>query len=583
MGQTPQERRRDPGGEVPVQQGKPEVALPWSTMPFYYMPQGSNPRDAAGVAVGERGANQGSSVSLDRDDDAFLYKPSSKHKSIGLPIFKRAKLAGKVKLLCREIAGHVEYFRGREFVPVSLFRVIAAAVLVVFTFFFHRSIGILPLSLSLPPLSLSVGGQDQMVRNSGRFPLFPCLYMAAISAAMMMGEWRVEAVVTPSTNCYVIDNSSHLVDFSSWVGHTIEFQGKEADLVVRFCKDVETRSQGGYVDFGWFDKLNYFVPSPGRVDYIQKFYNGDLVNCETTYDKLGRTAQVNILCGSCLHGRCKGKLGCICNVTYESTCRVLVELAIPCERQGPRVFQGFTVGFHPRSWEIVYNGMTQPGFEKSNHDFSFTTEQTHITLYMTAAAHLSSFVKKPAVKVSPDEGLDIKLSGTGMTGKIPTTLSPTTLILDWRCNVPRKTPYEVEITIPVDGYEPIQFTLSKMCEHGQGADGDTIRGWAVFGILSCLCLVSSFLLCIGGFIYKTRVERQRGLDALPGITVLTACLEKVSGGSAGYTRPEDFNSAFASQVSWEQQSQPQPQPQPQPQGYNQRSWTPNEPRTYGSM
>ncbi|KAI4326384.1 hypothetical protein MLD38_031705 [Melastoma candidum] len=39
MGQTPQERRRDPGGEVPVQQGKPEVALPWSTMPFYYMPQ----------------------------------------------------------------------------------------------------------------------------------------------------------------------------------------------------------------------------------------------------------------------------------------------------------------------------------------------------------------------------------------------------------------------------------------------------------------------------------------------------------------------------------------------------------------
>lgn len=34
-------------------------------------------------------------------------------------------------------------------------------------------------------------------------------------------------------------------------------------------------------------------------------------------------------------------------------CRALVELAIPCEKRGPRVFEGFTVGFHPRSWEIV--------------------------------------------------------------------------------------------------------------------------------------------------------------------------------------------------------------------------------------
>jgi hypothetical protein len=33
--------------------------------------------------------------------------------------------------------------------------------------------------------------------------------------------------------------------------------------------------------------------------------------------------------------------------------RVFVEIAIPCERSGPRVFEGVTVGFHPRSWEIV--------------------------------------------------------------------------------------------------------------------------------------------------------------------------------------------------------------------------------------
>lgn len=33
--------------------------------------------------------------------------------------------------------------------------------------------------------------------------------------------------------------------------------------------------------------------------------------------------------------------------------RAIVELAIPCEKPGSRIFEGFTVGFHPRSWEIV--------------------------------------------------------------------------------------------------------------------------------------------------------------------------------------------------------------------------------------
>lgn len=33
--------------------------------------------------------------------------------------------------------------------------------------------------------------------------------------------------------------------------------------------------------------------------------------------------------------------------------RVTVELAIPCPKSGPRVFKGFTVGFHPRSSELV--------------------------------------------------------------------------------------------------------------------------------------------------------------------------------------------------------------------------------------
>ncbi|XP_065624690.1 uncharacterized protein LOC136065448, partial [Quercus suber] len=213
--------------------------------------------------------------------------------------------------------------------------------------------------------------------------------------------------------------------------------------------------------------------------------------------------------GPCIYLCCliSGGLGCICNVTYESTCRVLVELAIPCERPGPRVFEGFTLGFHPRSWEIVYNGMTQLGFEKSHHDFSFRTEQVHVALYMTAIASLSNLVRKPTIKVFPENGLEVSLSGSGATGKPPTTLSPTVLIVDWRCEKASDTPYEVNITIPVEGYEPIRFILTKMCEYRQDQREDGTRGWAIFGVTSCIFIVLSSLFCCGGFIYNTRVER----------------------------------------------------------------------------
>ncbi|KAK6237415.1 hypothetical protein QUC31_002884 [Theobroma cacao] len=405
------------------------------------------------------------------------------------------------------------------------------------------------------------------------------MFIAVALAAVLSQALTVASVAVPTSNCYALDNSSHLLDFSGWVGDSYMYEGEDADFVVRFCKDVESRSQSGYVDFGRFDNVNHFVAASGHVDLVQGFYNGDLLKCEHTFDKLGRTAQVNIICGNCLNGQCKGQHGCICNVTYESTCRAIVELAIPCEKPGPRVFEGFTVGFHPRSWEIVYNGMTQLGFEKPHHDFSFSTEQPHVALYLTAISSHSNLVQKPIVKVIPENGLEVKLSGTAATGKLPTTLSPSTLLVDWRCIYTitfssvkaHNTPYEVNITIPVDGYEPIEFVLTKTCEFTQNQEGYAMRGWAIFGIISCIFMVSSTLFCCGGFIYKTRVERQRGIDALPGMTILSACLETVSGAGQGYSRAEDLNAAFASEVSWER-----------PAATAQGKWTTSE-RKYGSI
>ncbi|XP_060191408.1 uncharacterized protein LOC132621241 [Lycium barbarum] len=375
-------------------------------------------------------------------------------------------------------------------------------------------------------------------------------------AVVLLQAIGVVSVVAPNTGCYALDNSSHIHDFSSWIGQPFEYEGKgkeDPDLVVRFCKDVESRSRNGYVDYGRFDKLNYFRVGSEHVSFVQEYFNGDLRNCELSYDKMGRTAKVNIICGNCPHGQCKGGLGCICNVEYESTCRAVVELAIPCEKPGLRIFEGFTVGFHPRSWEIVYNGMTQMGYEAAHKEFSFITAQTHVALYMTAIASVSGSVQKPLVKVSPEQGLKVRLSGSAATGGSPTTLSPTVLLIDWICDIARDNPYEVQVTVPIKDYDPIQFTLTKMCENQQSEGGDAARGWAIFGVLSCIVLVASTLFCCGGFIYKTRVQNQRGLDALPGMTLLSACLETVSGVGHGYSRPEDVNNPFANQASWERQ------------------------------
>ncbi|XP_078438802.1 G-protein coupled receptor [Wolffia australiana] len=354
------------------------------------------------------------------------------------------------------------------------------------------------------------------------------------------------AVIVPSSHCYALDNSSRLFDFTEWVGHPFEYDGKETDLVIRFCKDVETRSQSGYLDFGRFSPFHSFFAGSGPITFVQEFFSGDLAKCETSYDKLGRTAQVNIICGKCIQGSCKDDLGCICSVTYDSEkCRVFVELAIPCSRAGPRIFAGFTVGFHPRSWEIVYNGMTQFGFEQVHPEFSFPTDQTHVSLYLTALASLSKHVKKPTFKVFPEKGLQVKLSGSGSDGKPPTTLSPTILTINWRCEVIRQGAYEVLISIPVEGYDPVEFTLTKHCEFTQQREDEAMRSWAIFGIISCVFIGLSTALCCGVFLYRTRVEHQHGLDALPGIAILSACLEAITG-PRGSTQPTDATAAFIS-------------------------------------
>lgn len=139
-----------PGGGIlevkcPYNKGKPETGLPWSAMPFYYMPQVQGqmeimdrewvnlycwtPNGSTIFRVcrhreywvlihgilrefwWENVVPAREAVLLGREEEAKSYQPQSKHKLTGFAIAKSIELASQSKLLCREIAGHVEFYR----------------------------------------------------------------------------------------------------------------------------------------------------------------------------------------------------------------------------------------------------------------------------------------------------------------------------------------------------------------------------------------------------------------------------------------------------------------------------------------
>ncbi|XVE92231.1 hypothetical protein REPUB_Repub01dG0079100 [Reevesia pubescens] len=139
-----------PGGGIlevkcPYNKGKPEIALPWSTVPFYYMPQVQGqmeimdrewvdlycwtPNGSTIFRVHrdrsywdlihsilrefwwENVLPAREALLLGKKEEAKIYEPASTHKQTGLAIFKSIKLASEAKMLCREIAGHIEFYR----------------------------------------------------------------------------------------------------------------------------------------------------------------------------------------------------------------------------------------------------------------------------------------------------------------------------------------------------------------------------------------------------------------------------------------------------------------------------------------
>lgn len=132
--------------KCPYNKGKTDTVLPWSKVPFYYMPQLQGQmeitdREWVDLYCWTRNGSAVFRVMRDRsywgiihevlrefwwenviparealllgkeDEVVKSYEPTSTHKRTGLAIAKSISLAAESKLVCREIADHVEFFR----------------------------------------------------------------------------------------------------------------------------------------------------------------------------------------------------------------------------------------------------------------------------------------------------------------------------------------------------------------------------------------------------------------------------------------------------------------------------------------
>ncbi|BFI24913.1 hypothetical protein MPTK2_1g16120 [Marchantia polymorpha subsp. ruderalis] len=368
-------------------------------------------------------------------------------------------------------------------------------------------------------------------------PVFAVLVLVSRSAA--------RAALVPLSNCYSVAPDTHVYDLSNFYGKEFQFVQDTTTYVLRFCKDFQERTNAGYVSFGSYESGPTLSSTPTTSNFIQEYRHGDLKECEDYGTEFnGRDAKVIVTCGNCPGmGRCQESAGCICSVTLEASaksCVASVVLALSCPEPGPSVVEGFAVGFSPRGKEVVSNGFTQWGYENDEHiDYSFETSQSQVFLYFTAPTEVSKSIGKPSFFVDPSKGLDVKLSGTAAAGTPPTIMTPSILQVDWLCE--STDTYLVTIVVPVQGYDPIEFSLLKQCEWKQTKQEVGSSGWATFGWLSCIFIIMTTICCSAGFLYRTRVEKKHGLEALPGIGILSSCLDMCStdGGDSGYRRADE--------------------------------------------
>ncbi|KAI5060240.1 hypothetical protein GOP47_0024660 [Adiantum capillus-veneris] len=312
----------------------------------------------------------------------------------------------------------------------------------------------------------------------------------------------------PLSDCYALDKGNFLYDFTDKLGRALELEEEGSDFVVRFCVDAQNRSNNGYINFGRFSPQSIFKNEKDDVDFIQEYKFGDLVLCEHLgSDLTGRVAEVRIICGTCPNGpACKDDFGCICNVTYtHNLCKAKVLAALDCSNQGSRIFPEFSMGLQQKGSEVVKNGITQKEYRKSFHSSGFESSQKSVSLYVTSTADFPGNLEKLDIQVQPSQGLVVSVVNRPVLGIISATDSTNLLEVNWKCEKISEQPYEVNIRIPIEGYDPIDFSLHKHCrdlDTEKGVESSSIK---VLEVVPVIILVGVILL---GITYKCKFEEQ---------------------------------------------------------------------------
>ncbi|KAL3684644.1 hypothetical protein R1sor_002666 [Riccia sorocarpa] len=369
-------------------------------------------------------------------------------------------------------------------------------------------------------------------------------WVTFLAVFILVSPCAVLSALVPLSNCYTVASDTRFYDLTSLYGKEFNYEQGTTTYALHFCKDFQERSQTGYVSFGTYQPGPALSSTPATANFVQEYRHGDLRGCEDYGTQFnGRETKVAVTCGSCPGKEpCKDPAGCICSVEVEiasKSCVASVVLAIACPEAGPKVVEGFSVGFSPRGREVVNNGFTQWGYENTEHsDYSFETSQSKIFLYFSAPTYVAKNIGKPTYSAYPSKGLAVKLSGTAAVGTAPTIMTPSVLEVDWFCESQNN--YVLTISVPVLGYDPVEFSLLKLCARKQAKEQTGSSGWATFGILSCILAVITTVGCCAGILYRTRVERKHGLEALPGVGLLAGCLDMFStDGGDGYRRADD--------------------------------------------
>ncbi|PKA50067.1 hypothetical protein AXF42_Ash021098 [Apostasia shenzhenica] len=131
--------------KCPYNKGRPELGLPWQAVPYYYMPQVQGQmeimdrewvdlycwkpsgsvlfrvfRDREYWELMHRMLKDFwwgnvvpamEALAVGKEEEAMAYEPKARHELTGRMIWRSRKLAAEARMLCRDIAGHLEFFR----------------------------------------------------------------------------------------------------------------------------------------------------------------------------------------------------------------------------------------------------------------------------------------------------------------------------------------------------------------------------------------------------------------------------------------------------------------------------------------